>query len=219
MCWTNREAGEVSELGTWLKADGKPEKGQQGGELWGEVTISNGRGFANKLSAAQVNDDQVAAGLMLVLLSVLQRRMRRRQWHMRVKESEMRYSLSVGELKEGYRLNKDMRTKQPSAWEMVLLAWIQRSPRESWQKSEEAGHDSSMGRRDEADINYWRQVFKNGSSRGVTSLSLCQWPSPGQRLGGRMRVLDGTSAGAALSWGLRELPGLEAEGWVVSRGG
>lgn len=91
---------------------------------------------------------------------------------MRVKESEMRYSLSVGELKEGYRLNKDMRTKQPSAWEMVLLAWIQRSPRESWQKSEEAGHDSSMGRRDEADINYWRQVFKNGSSRGVTSLSL-----------------------------------------------
>lgn len=26
---------------------------------------------------------------------------------MRVKESEMRYSLSVGELKEGYRLNKD----------------------------------------------------------------------------------------------------------------
>lgn len=219
MCWTNREAGEVSELGTWLKADGKPEKGQQGGELWGEVTISNGRGFANKLSAAQVNHDQVAAGLMLVLLSVLQRRMRRRQWHMRVKESEMRYSLSVGELKEGYRLNKDMRTKQPSAWEMVLLAWIQRSPRESWQKSEEAGHDSSMGRRDEADINYWRQVFKNGSSREVTSLSLCQWPSPGQRLGGRMRVLDWTSAGAALGWGLWELPGLEAEGRVVSRGG
>lgn len=35
-----------------------------------------------------------------------------------------------------------------------------------------AGHDSSMGRRDEADINYWRQLFKNDSSRGVTSLSV-----------------------------------------------
>lgn len=40
----------------------------------------------------------------------------------RGRTSEMRDFLLVRKLKEGCRLNRDVRTKQPSAWEVVLLA-------------------------------------------------------------------------------------------------
>lgn len=154
----------------------------------------------------------VTVGLMSLLLSVLQGRVRGRQWHMggKKKWNEI-FFLSVRELKEGCRLNRNVRTKQSSAWEMVLLAWIQRNPRESWQRSEEAGHDSSMGRRDEADMNYWRLMLKSDeNSRGKTSF--CQWSNSGQSWGGRgRRVLEGASAEAVLGWGL--WGAAEAGGW------
>lgn len=121
------------------------------------------------------------------------------------------FFLSVRELKEGCRLNRNVRTKQSSAWEMVLLAWIQRNPRESWQRSEEAGHDSSMGRRDEADMNYRRLMLRSDkNSRGETSF--CQWSNSGQSWGSRGRkVLEGASAEAVLGEGL--WGAAEAGGW------
>lgn len=91
------------------------------------------------------------------------------------------------ELKEDCRLNRDTRTMQSiSMGSGASVMNTEKSQGRLTERSEEAGGDSSMGRRDDGD-GYSREVFKSGKNgRGETpfSVSVIQSRTETEREGG-----------------------------------
>lgn len=172
MCWRNSlRCGELelpSGRGTWLRADGKLRNREEKAEKLVKPN-QKGTGWGEQCGWAMTR--WLSGWCLCYWVSCREEwEEGRGTWEGKNKLNE-RFFLSVRELKEGCRLNRDVRTKS-SALEVVLLAWIQRSPRESWQRSEEAGGDSTMGRRDDGN-GCLREAFKSGkNARGETSFSV-----------------------------------------------